>query len=106
MPKDSQPDNKVARMEKCNYQTPITEEGHNHNPNLKHKSVKREGVSSNHYNPAGKSGPPVKRVVCSTPIRLCYWLCYSHVERFANRIFLLATPKRGFITCLSLPAHP
>ena len=43
MPKDSQPDNKVARMEKCNYQT----------PNLKHKSVKREGVSSNHYNPAG-----------------------------------------------------
>jgi hypothetical protein len=27
MPKDSQPDNKKARMEKCNYQTPITEEG-------------------------------------------------------------------------------
>lgn len=26
MPKDSQPDNKYARMEKCNYQTPITEE--------------------------------------------------------------------------------
>jgi len=47
MAKDSQPDNKQARMEKCNYQTPITEEGHNHNPNLKHKSVKREGVSSN-----------------------------------------------------------
>ena len=38
MPKDSQPDNKQARMEKCNYQTPITEEGHNHNPNRKHKS--------------------------------------------------------------------
>ena len=32
MPKDSQPDNKVARMEKCNFQTPITsEEGKNHN---------------------------------------------------------------------------
>ena len=31
MPKDSQPDNKVARMEKCNFQTPITsEEGKNH----------------------------------------------------------------------------
>ena len=53
MPKDSQPDNKQARMEKCNYQTPITEEGHNHNPNAKHKSIKREGVSSEHYNPAG-----------------------------------------------------
>ena len=26
MPKDSQPDNKVARMEKCNFQTPITSE--------------------------------------------------------------------------------
>ena len=26
MPKDSQPDNKVARMKKCNYQTPITED--------------------------------------------------------------------------------
>lgn len=26
MPKDSQPDNKTARMEKCNYQTPITNE--------------------------------------------------------------------------------
>ncbi len=24
-------------------------------------------------------GPPVKRVVCSTPIRLCYWLCYSYI---------------------------
>ncbi len=45
MAKDSQPDNKQARMEKCNYQTPITEEGHNHNPNAKHKSIKRQGVS-------------------------------------------------------------
>ncbi|EQB89038.1 hypothetical protein M918_22150 [Clostridium sp. BL8] len=26
MTKDSQPDNKKVRMEKCNYQTPITEE--------------------------------------------------------------------------------
>ena len=39
MAKDSQPDNKQARMEKCNYQTPITEEGHNHNPNAKHNSI-------------------------------------------------------------------
>ena len=30
MPKDSQPYNKNSRMEKCNYQTPLTEEGHNH----------------------------------------------------------------------------
>lgn len=31
MPKDSQPDNKRARMEKCNWQTPITREvGKNH----------------------------------------------------------------------------
>ncbi|ACA43902.1 hypothetical protein [Clostridium botulinum] len=30
MPKDSQPDNKKARMKKCNYQTPIiSEEGKN-----------------------------------------------------------------------------
>lgn len=53
MTKDSQPDNKKARMEKCNYQTPITEEGLNHNPNRKHKSVKRQGVSSDNFNPAG-----------------------------------------------------
>lgn len=26
MPKDSQPDNKRARMEKCNWDTPITRE--------------------------------------------------------------------------------
>ena len=53
MTKDSQPDNKKARMEKCNYQTPITEEGLNHNPNRKHKSVKRQVVSSDNFNPAG-----------------------------------------------------
>lgn len=41
MPKDSQPDNKRARMEKCNYQTPITEENHQKNPNNKRLSVKK-----------------------------------------------------------------
>ena len=50
MPKDSQPDNKYARMEKCNYQTPITEENHNHNPNLKKHSVKRQGFKSDQIN--------------------------------------------------------
>lgn len=39
MPKDSQPDNKKARMEKCNYQTPITEENHQKNKNAKRKSI-------------------------------------------------------------------
>lgn len=51
MAKDSQPDNKVARMEKCNYQTPITsEEGKNHNRTLKKHSVPREGFQSDHIN--------------------------------------------------------
>lgn len=40
MAKDSQPDNKKARMEKCNYQTPITEENHNQNRNAKKHSIK------------------------------------------------------------------
>jgi hypothetical protein len=53
MAKDSQPDDKKARMEKCNYQTPITEEGHNHNPNAKHKSIKKEESSSQHFNRFG-----------------------------------------------------
>ena len=44
MPKDSQPDNKRARMEKCNWQTPITEEGKNNNKNTKKQSVKRGDV--------------------------------------------------------------
>ena len=44
MPKDSQPDNKVARMEKCNGQTPITRENQNKNPNAKHKSIKHNDV--------------------------------------------------------------
>ncbi|SMB78776.1 hypothetical protein SAMN00017405_0700 [Desulfonispora thiosulfatigenes DSM 11270] len=42
MPKDSQPDNKEARMRKCNYQTPITREAQNHNKNAKKQSIKRE----------------------------------------------------------------
>lgn len=42
MPKDSQPDNKQARMEKANWQTPITEENHQKNKNRKRQSVKRE----------------------------------------------------------------
>lgn len=53
MAKDSQPDNKEVRMEKCNHQTPITEEGHNHNPNGKHKSIKNQEVSSEHFNRFG-----------------------------------------------------
>ena len=49
--KDSQPDNKHARMEKCNYQTPITsEEGKNNNRTRKKHSVKREGFQSDHIN--------------------------------------------------------
>lgn len=51
MTKDSQPDNKIARMEKCNYQTPITdEEGKNKNRTGKKKSIKREGFQSDHIN--------------------------------------------------------
>lgn len=47
MPKDSQPDNKKARMEKCNYQTPITsEEGNNHNRTAKKQSIKKNGWQS------------------------------------------------------------
>ncbi len=44
MPKDSQPDNKVARMVKCNGQTPITKENQNKNKNAKHKSIKHNDV--------------------------------------------------------------
>ncbi len=50
MPKDSQPDNKDARMEKCNHQTPITQENKNHTPNEKKHSVKTEGFQSKHIN--------------------------------------------------------
>lgn len=44
MPKDSQPDNKKARMEKCNYETPITRENQNKNRNAKKKSIKNNDV--------------------------------------------------------------
>lgn len=51
MPKDSQPDKKEVRMEKCNYQTPLTsEEGKNKNRTLKKHSVKRQGTQSPHIN--------------------------------------------------------
>ncbi|BDR66785.1 hypothetical protein K144316041_09820 [Clostridium tetani] len=51
MAKDSQPDNKKARMEKCNYQIPITsEEGKNQNRTLKKHSLKRKGFQSQHIN--------------------------------------------------------
>jgi len=44
MPKDSQPDNKQARKEKANGQTPITEENHQKNPNAKRKSIPHNDV--------------------------------------------------------------
>ncbi len=44
MPKDSQPDNKKARMEKADGQTPITRENQNKNKNAKHRSVKNNDV--------------------------------------------------------------
>lgn len=44
MPKDSQPDNKSARMDKCNGQTPITRENQNKNRNAKKKSVSNNDV--------------------------------------------------------------
>ena len=44
MAKDSQPDNKMARMKKCNCKTPITKENQNKNKNAKHKSVKNNDV--------------------------------------------------------------
>lgn len=44
MAKDSQIDNKKARMEKCNNQTPLTREAQNHNKNAKKHSVKNNDV--------------------------------------------------------------
>lgn len=44
MPKDSQLDNKQARMQKCNGQTPITRENQNRNPNAKRKSIEHNDV--------------------------------------------------------------
>lgn len=42
MPKDSQPDNKRVRMEKCNYQTPITREvGKNHKTTTKRQKEEK-----------------------------------------------------------------
>jgi hypothetical protein len=42
--KDSQPDNKQARLEKCNGQTPITSENKNKNKNAKRQSIKNNDV--------------------------------------------------------------
>ena len=50
MAKDSQPDNKQSRMEKCNHQIPITEENLNHNSNRKKHSIKRKGTQNDHIN--------------------------------------------------------
>ncbi len=44
MPKDSQPDNKKARMEKCNGQTPLTRENQNQNRSAKKNSVPHNDV--------------------------------------------------------------
>lgn len=44
MPKDSQPDNKQARVTKANGQTPITRENQNQNKNAKKHSVKGNDV--------------------------------------------------------------
>lgn len=44
MPKDSQPDNKKARMEKADNQTPITRENQNQTRNTKKQSAKHNDV--------------------------------------------------------------
>ena len=44
MPKDSQPDNKRARMRKVNNQTPITRENQNKNKNAKRQSIRNNDV--------------------------------------------------------------
>jgi len=44
MPKDSQPDNKKARMEKCHGQVPLTREAQNHNKNAKKQSIENNDV--------------------------------------------------------------
>ncbi len=44
MPKDSQVDNKRARAEKANGQTPITRENQNNNKNAKKQSTKHNDV--------------------------------------------------------------
>lgn len=44
MPKDSQPDNKKARKEKCKGQIPITRENQNQNRNAKKQSIPNNDV--------------------------------------------------------------
>lgn len=44
MPKDSQPDNKKARREKCKGKTPITADAQNNSRTTKKQSAKRGGV--------------------------------------------------------------
>jgi len=44
MPKDSQPDNKEARMKKADGQTPITRENQTQTRNAKKKSIKNNDV--------------------------------------------------------------
>lgn len=44
MAKDSQPDNKKARVKKCDGQTPITRENQNHNKNAKKQSAENNDV--------------------------------------------------------------
>ena len=44
MPKDSQPDNKRARINKAKGQTPITRENQNKNNNAKRKSIPNNDV--------------------------------------------------------------
>jgi hypothetical protein len=44
MPKDGQPDNEKARIEKANGQTPLTRENMNNNRNTKKQSVKNGDV--------------------------------------------------------------
>ena len=44
MSKDGQPDNKRARIEKANGQTPLTKENQNKNKNAKRQSIKHNDV--------------------------------------------------------------
>jgi len=44
MPKDSQPDNRKARIKKSQGQIPLTAENQNHNPNSKKQSVENNDV--------------------------------------------------------------
>lgn len=44
MPKDSQPDNKRARVMKANEQTPLTKESQDKNKNAKKQSIKHNDV--------------------------------------------------------------